>query len=428
METILELLNYGLILIFGTQLSMLFSGVVNNRKNKWAFIALIILLLLTQIISWVFFGFDFTRRIYPFIIHIPLVFFIAIYYKCDIIITADSVLSSYLCCQTPQLFATIALNLFDSRIAYLIVNTLSIFPVFYLLKKYATSYVHRLMTLSKKTRLLFGIVPAIYYLFDYGTTVYTDLLYQGIESMVLFMPSVVSMLYFVLVVIYYNEIQRRSIVENEQILLSVQIKQSEKELASYLDTEEKSAIYRHNMRHHFNLITGFLKENDIQKASEYIAQTQSGIKEITPIRYCENNIVNMILSYFTTRAASSDIALSVDVQIPQSTAIADNELCTLLSNSLENAIIACAQVPDKKLRMIHINCKVHKEKLLIFIENSHTGQVEIENGLPKSNQPGHGFGVRSVVMIIKKYKGYYSYTAKDGIFTLKIVLPFQNKL
>jgi hypothetical protein len=321
----------------------------------------------------------------------------------------------------------VALYLFDSDIAYFLTNSLALFPVFYLLERYVVASVNRLINLSKKSLLLFGIVPLFYYLFDYTTTIYTDLLFQGIKFVVLFMPSVVSMFYFIFINFHYNEIQRRSNAEKESMLLSVQIKQAKKDLNEFWEQQEKTAIYRHDMRHHLNLIAGFLADGDTGKSMEYINRVQSNIMEVTPIRYCENNTVNLILSYYACKADTANITLTVEAQIRQNIPIVETELCALLSNGLENAINACTQVEDVRARIIHFKCKVHKEKLVIFIENSFTGMVIEENGLPKSTLPDHGFGMKSMVMIIDKYSGCYSYTAEDGIFTLRMVLPLMKE-
>lgn len=422
MLNVLSLINYGLIFIFGVLLSVLFAGVDNTQKNRRTIFCFIIILCLVQAISWRFLGYEITVKIYPVMIHIPLILCISFYFKRSFPIAFVSVLCAYLCCQTPQWLATVALYLFDNKIAYFIANSFVLFPVFYLLKRYVVASVNRLINLSKKSLLLFGIVPLSYYLFDYTTTIYTDLLFQGNKFVVLFMPSVVSMFYFIFINFHYNEIQRRSHAEKESMLLSVQIKQAKKDLNEFWEQQEKTAIYRHDIRHHLNLIAGFLADGDIDKSMEYINRVQSDIMEVTPIRYCENNTVNLILSYYAHKADTGNITLTVDAQIRQHIPILETELCALLSNGLENAFNACTQVEDIRDRAIHFKCKVHKEKLVINIENSFTGVVIEENGLPKSAQPGHGFGIKSMVMIINKYSGCYSYTAKDGIFTLRIVL------
>lgn len=428
MVTVITLIHYGLLLIFGALLSILFAGGEISRKNHRAIIIFIIYMLLAELISWLTLGYKGTEKIYPFIIHIPLMFFISRYFKQRKLIAVVSVLFAYLCCQIPQWFATVALYLFDSQIAYSVVNSLAFFPVFYLLKRYATSAVNQLISLSNKSLLIFGSLPLLYYLFDYSTTIYTDLLYQGRKPIILFMPSVLPMVFFVFMIIHYNEIERRSKVEYENILMSLQINQAEKDLEVFLASQEQAAIYRHDMRHHLTLITGYLAEGNPEKSMEYINSVQSNIKKITPIRYCENNTINLIFSHFAYKAEQFQIAFSVSAYIPHNIPITETDLCALLSNGLENAMNACRQIKSEQERRIYINCRLHKEKLLILIENSFTGKIKEEHGLPKSDQPGHGFGVKSMVMIINKYRGYYSYTAENGVFTSRIILPLSSSV
>lgn len=421
----LGIINYLLILIFGVVLSIMFAGIENTPKNRKAVICGIPLLFLPQLILWFFLDFRKSGEIYPFIIHIPNILFIKFYFKRSTTVAIVSVLCAYLCFEIPQWFATLAFNLTDSRLIYFIVNSLCILPMFYLLKRYVIFSVKQLMNISDKSLLLFAVVPFVYYIFDYATTTYTSLLYQGSKIAVIFMPSVVSIFYFIFIFFYYNELQRRNDAENEILLLSVQMKQSKKELDAFWYSQEKAAIYRHDMRHHMNLISGFLADGDRSKAIDYIACTQSSVDELTSIPYCENTVVNLVLSHFASKAQQNNIRLSTDVQIPQNIMIAETELCALLSNGLENAIHACTEVSDDELKKIHIHCVLHKDHLLILLENSYTGEIITENGLPSNDRQGQGFGVRSMVMIINKYNGYYSYTAAAGIFTLKIVLPLR---
>ncbi len=113
----------------------------------------------------------------------------------------------------------------------------------------------------------------------------------------------------------------------------------------------------------------------------------------------------------------------MDAQLPQALSIAETEICALLSNSMENAIEAATKVADEQFRKVRISCQTHKGNVLIYIENSFTGELTMEKGLPQSSLEDHGFGVKSIAMIAEKYNGYYSFEAKDEIFTLRIVLP-----
>jgi nitrogen-specific signal transduction histidine kinase len=47
----------------------------------------------------------------------------------------------------------------------------------------------------------------------------------------------------------------------------------------------------------------------------------------------------------------------------------------------------------------------------------------MENGLPHTEEEGHGYGTKSIQMLVDRHQGYYSFSAESGLFTLQIVLP-----
>ncbi|MDD6571852.1 MAG: hypothetical protein PUF12_05600, partial [Thermoflexaceae bacterium] len=61
-------------------------------------------------------------------------------------------------------------------------------------------------------------------------------------------------------------------------------------------------IYRHDMRHHFNLILGFIQEDKISEVVTYINENIEGIEKITPQKFCDMEVLNLLLSHFTTIA------------------------------------------------------------------------------------------------------------------------------
>lgn len=423
MLTFFEIAYYILILVFGVLITAMFAGVENTRRNLFSLLCMILLLFLSQVLGYWLIGYEITAKLYPVMIHIPMTLLIAFYFRRGLTVAFVSVISTYLCCQIPQWFATVVFNRGESRSAYFFVYIIGLFPVFFLLKHFAVTSVNRLITLSKKSALLFGVVPLIYYVFDYATTTYTNLLFQGTKAAVLFMPSLISIFYFVFIIFHYNEIKRRSDAGNERILLSAQMKQAKKDLKDFWDVQEKAAIYRHDMRHHLNLIAGYLVDGDTKKATEYISQVQSNIEEITPIRYCENNTVNLILSYYASKADSDNIAFTVDAQFPQNIAIAETELCAMLSNGLENAFYTCLQLDSRKARTVYFSSKLQESSLKIVIESSYIGEGFTERSLPINSQQEESYGYKSMAMIISKYKGSYTYKAENEILTLNIVLP-----
>jgi len=68
------------------------------------------------------------------------------------------------------------------------------------------------------------------------------------------------------------------------------------------------------------------------------------------MRFCENETVNLILSSYAGKAKQSDITFSIDARLPDTLLLSDTELCSILSNALDNALRACKQIPDIRER------------------------------------------------------------------------------
>jgi hypothetical protein len=355
-----------------------------------------------------------------------MVVFLVRYLKKPLPIALVSVLTAYLCCQPPNWLGIAAHYYWDHHLAFLLGDSLGILIMLYLIKKFIAASVNQVMSYSRKLLYLFGSFPLIYYVFDYTTTIYTEFLYSGARIVVEFFPSVISMFYIVFVMVYYNEMQERNKLELDNAMLASQSERAKNEIYSLQQVQKQTAVYRHDMRHHLSLLYGFLESGESKAAMEYIRKTQNDIDRIVPVRHCENNIINLILSAFAAKANQRGVTLAVDAVLPDALPFSDTEICTLLSNGLENAIEAAAKETDSNPGAVRLNCRIHKNNLLILIENTFSGKIEMKNGLPQTHKEGHGYGTKSIAMLSEKYGGYHSFAVKEGLFILKIVLPMEG--
>ena len=414
--TVIGLLRFGVSLIFGITVSVLFAGIESTKKNRFTTGLLCVIFLFVQTASWWLLGLDLTSKLYPLIIHLPLIVIFSLYYKRPWLISTVSVLSGYLCCQAPRWFGFLAGAALDSRLADHIFYIASVFLAYYYLKRYVADSVRQLMEKSTKSCLFLGGVPLFYYLFDYTTAIYTDVLYRGTEWAVQFMPSTISVFYFVFVILYYAETQKQASLQREKDMLDAQFRLAQTEFASLRQLQQNAASYRHDMRHHFTLLQGLASKEHIEGIKEYLRTAQSDMDSITPTRFCENETVNLILSAFATKAKQGSILLTVDAKLPNELPFSDTELCSLLSNAMENAIHACEQIPDSNKRIIRLRMYSKNNKLCIDIRNIYQTEPVFHQGLPVSKEQGHGFGTKSMVHIVEKHGGVFQFSVKDGWF------------
>ena len=418
---IMALFNYGLVLIYGVLLSIDISGGWSSKKDKQLTAATIAVLLIMQIVISFILGTTAAEKFYPLITHIPLVCALFFFMKRPLGISIVSVFTAYLCCQIPNWFGILVLNISDSSLLAEICYTIVVFISYALLHMFLVKPAYEAMNYSRWTLFFLGSLPVFYYVFDYASTVYTQILYSGNIAVNEFVPTITILFYVVFISMYHRELKKRYSTELENSVLTMELKQSDAELTVLQKSLEDTATYRHDMRHHFMILAEYIKNNETEKALDYINSAQKEIDTLTPKQYCKNNSTNLILSYYSSLAQKSGIRFDAKVNIPEVLTLSDTELCTLLSNGIENAINAASRC-EKENRWVEIDFSTHKSNMLISIKNSYIGEVEIEDGLPVSDQPFHGLGVKSISSIVDRHNGMYSFDAKDGQFTMRVIL------
>ena len=98
------------------------------------------------------------------------------------------------------------------------------------------------------------------------------------------------------------------------MVLEAELEQSQSEMDSLHRLETQTAVYQHDMRHHLNMLDGLLSAGRPDEATAYIKNVQADIEAITPRRFCENHLVNLLCSSFTDKAQRQGTVLTVDAQ------------------------------------------------------------------------------------------------------------------
>ena len=421
--TTLGVFNYGLVLLYGLFLSTFISGGWENTKQRTLVFAACPLFLMIQSVCWLALGADMARQLYPLITHLPLALILIFILKKRVDVALVSICTAYLCCQLSRWVDLVVTALTRSELIGEICYTLVIGPLFYLLYRFFVRPAYAAMMASPQSLLLFGSLPVAYYFFDYATVVYSDALYRGYGAINEFLPTVLVVFYVLFLPAFHVQSQKRSSAEMQRSLLEVELKQSQQEMDSLRQSEMQTAVYQHDMRHHLNMISGLLASGSPQQAQEYIQKVQSDVEAITSRRFCENETVNLLCSSFVQKAEKSGVTLNVDARVPAHLPISDTELCSLLSNALENALRAASTLRPEFRRTVDLYCGIRLNKLLIEVRNPYDTPPVMRDGVPVSDAAGHGFGCRSIQAIAQQRGGLCQFLAERGTFLLRVVLP-----
>ena len=191
-----------------------------------------------------------------------------------------------------------------------------------------------------------------------------------------------------------------------------------------LEGVEEARRARHDLRHHLRVIGSFVSAGKYRELERYLVEYSAGMGDISPLNYCENYIVDVILRHFAALAAQEGVEFIVDAQIPEVLAVSDADICNLISNLLENALEACVYVIGEK--KIRVAIKQIHSKLVLLVDNSYDGTVKTRNGrfLSRKRNEREGVGLASVRAVAAKYGGNAVFTpnAEQHIFHSEVIL------
>lgn len=195
-------------------------------------------------------------------------------------------------------------------------------------------------------------------------------------------------------------------------------------------SEQNLKILRHDMRHFSHMIDSLLNQGEyaeIRKITDHIHEVAD---ENRVIKYCENIIVNSILSEMMKKAGALAIDIHLDVIVPRELPVSDYELALVTANLLENAINGVKDL-EKTAKTVDVKLRCGQDHLLIRMKNPYEQEIVFDSltGLPKSQKgKNHGLGMQSVSAFADRTGGNIDCFCEDGIFQIILFAKFQGKL
>ena len=195
---------------------------------------------------------------------------------------------------------------------------------------------------------------------------------------------------------------------------------------SLLATTRQIRQARHDIRHHFHVLQSLAEQGDLEGILKYLAQAQGDVPA-GDLGLCENAVVDSVAGFFAPQFRENDIPVTFSLDLPRELPVPDTDLCSVLSNLLENAMEASLRTAPGK-RKVKVSARLHSgNMLLLSVENSYDGEVREKDGIfLSSKRPGEGIGLQAVRHTAEKNGGYCRFLHGDGVFCVNVALRGGN--
>lgn len=183
--------------------------------------------------------------------------------------------------------------------------------------------------------------------------------------------------------------------------------------------EQALLIERHDMRHRLDVLGGLLSQGDADEAAAFVGQMERELARPAHERFCREPALDAVAGAYSERARKAGARFSCALALPDKLPADALDLAVALANALENALAACADVPAGER---FVACRSVAEPFLVVeVANSCApGSSLGADGLPHTDEPGHGFGTRSIVAFAERCGATCDWDIRDGRCTLRL--------
>lgn len=181
---------------------------------------------------------------------------------------------------------------------------------------------------------------------------------------------------------------------------------------------------RHDMKQSYQVLQQFVVENKFNELAEYLPQICEQINKISSAVDTNHSIINAILNTKLSLAKSQGIkTLCSSVKQIHAEKIEEIDLCHLIGNMMDNAIEATLKISSEKTKYVEVSITERNAMILITVRNSYE-DVLIDEGLntSKDNKANHGFGIKTIRKIAKKYQGSADFYIEGDLFCCSVML------
>lgn len=209
-------------------------------------------------------------------------------------------------------------------------------------------------------------------------------------------------------------------LKKDEIELSVLKRMLYESQRQYEDSKESIDIINvkcHDLRHQLAALKGKVDKEELSRISAAVDIYDGSFKT-------GNDALDVVLTEKSLLCRNKGIRLTCMLDGTLLLRMKESDIYSLFGNAIENAVNGVSGLNEEK-RVISMRSMKREGFGIIFIENYYEGKIYLEDGMPVTDKDTayHGFGMKSMKMIVEEYGGEMEVSVSGDIFSLEIILP-----
>lgn len=336
------------------------------------------------------------------------------YFYVDIIDTPVRTLLDILSYQHKQLF-----EIFSKTCIANICDIMFLLLFYYIYKK--TLYLHLKDISISSTYYIIGILIGIAgsFISSYSTILFREE-YQYLSIVMYIMLSTLTEFTYILgLVVLFSDVMR--IQYRNELYLKDSLLHTTRDYYHVLENQiTEIRKIKHEMKQHFLTLDHYMETQEYEKAQDYIQKNIDHLSHTPAIYDVGNDLLNATITHIQQ---TYHIPLICQGSIPLASPYAEDDLCIIIANLLENAMEYCQRASSHLT--VTLTFRTYQSHLIIHCENPIEESIDIEHlgtFTSKSDTKHHGFGIQNIKDIVTHYNGTINFDSTNHIFIVDIIL------
>lgn len=201
---------------------------------------------------------------------------------------------------------------------------------------------------------------------------------------------------------------------------------SEKQYEQWKNNVEQVNVAVHDVKHILSHIQTLAEKNQVELPG--LDAVREAVESYSAVIHTGNDVLDILLRNMTDLCRQNGIALNCSAYTDHLKYFDGMSLYFLFVNAIDNAMKGAASVPDQDKRIIDVSVRRFGSSVVIHIWNYYTGKLEFVDGLPvtRGDSRIHGFGMKSIRLIVERFGGILNVHTEGQIFNLDIMLPLKE--
>lgn len=223
---------------------------------------------------------------------------------------------------------------------------------------------------------------------------------------------------FMVLIIYllFNCISKQYF-ENISLLMEKQVEQQVEHYKKINKLTDYLREFRHDYKNHMICLQSLLNNKQYDEALSYVKSiTNQEILDSNKF-FSGNQIADAILTDKNELAQKNNCKIIFDGSV--SDEISVSNLCTILSNALDNSIEACSKIDSDETQIIDVKCVASELIQIIRISNPNLDNNAVTE-TSKADRKNHGFGLSNIRRTVERMDGQMIISSQYPTFVLEI--------